>query len=173
MERNKTININKEKITALRSWLEKYPEDADAYMALAKIYQKQGKYASASIEICNAFKYHTEDNIFPQYALYRFRAAELGGGYGGNEEDYNIAYQLAVKEVTDILHKRARMKRSLRWLYGRKSDDETLDRFDAYCQDYRLILKHDETDEQAMISLLSELIRKRKPESTKAAFLGQ
>ena len=43
MERDKTININKEKITALRSWLEKYPEDADAYMALAKIYQKQGK----------------------------------------------------------------------------------------------------------------------------------
>ena len=103
-------------------------------------------------------KYHTEDNLFPKSALYRFRAAELGGGYGGNEEDYNIAYQLAVKEVTDILHKRARMKRSLRWLYGRKSDDETLDRFDAYCQDYRLILKHDETDEQAMISLLNELI---------------
>lgn len=172
MERDKTININKEKITALRSWLEKYPEDADAYMALAKIYQKQGKYASASIEICNAFKYHTEDNIFPQYALYRFRAAELGGGYGGNEEDYNIAYQLAVKEVTDILHKRARMKRSFRWLYGRKSDDETLDRFDAYCQDYRLILKHDETDEQAMISLLSELIRKRKTRIYKGGLLG-
>ena len=156
MERDKTLN--KEKITALRSWLEKYPEDADAYMALAKIYQKQGKYASASIEICNAFKYHTEDNIFPQY--------------GGNEEDYNIAYQLAVKEVTDILHKRARMKRSFRWLYGRKSDDETLDRFDAYCQDYRLILKHDETDEQAMISLLSELIRKRKTRIYKGGLLG-
>lgn len=172
MERDKTININKEKITALRSWLEKYPEDADAYMALAKIYQKQGKSASASIEICNAFKYHTEDNLFPKSALYRFRAVELGGGYGGNEEDYNIAYQLAVKEVTDILHKRARMKRSLRWLYGRKSDDETLDRFDAYCQDYRLILKHDETDEQAMISLLSELIRKRKTRIYKGGLLG-
>ncbi len=172
MERDKTINIDKEKITALRSWLEKYPEDADAYMALAKIYQRQGKYASASIEICNAFKYHTEDNLFPKSALYRFRAVELGGGYGGNEEDYNIAYQLAVKEVTDILHKRARMKRSLRWLYGRKSDDETLDRFDAYCQDYRLILKHDETDEQAMISLLSELIRKRKTRIYKGGLLG-
>ena len=83
MERDKTLN--KEKITALRSWLEKYPEDADAYMALAKIYQKQGKYASASIEICNAFKYHTEDNIFPQYALYRFRAAELGGAMEGTK----------------------------------------------------------------------------------------
>ena len=172
MERDKTINIDKEKITALRSWLEKYPEDADAYMALARIYQRQGKYASASIEICNAFKYHTEDNLFPKSALYRFRAVELGGGYGGNEEDYNIAYQLAVKEVTDILHKRARMKRSLRWLYGRKSDDETLDRFDAYCQDYRLILKHDETDEQAMISLLSELIRKRKTRIYKGGLLG-
>ena len=171
MERDKTIN-DKEKITALRSWLEKYPEDADAYMALARIYQRQGKYASASIEICNAFKYHTEDNLFPKSALYRFRAVELGGGYGGNEEDYNIAYQLAVKEVTDILHKRARMKRSLRWLYGRKSDDETLDRFDAYCQDYRLILKHDETDEQAMISLLSELIRKRKTRIYKGGLLG-
>ena len=96
----------------------------------------------------------------------------MGGGYGGNEEDYNIAYQLAVKEVTDILHKRARMKRSFRWLYGRKSDDETLDRFDAYCQDYRLILKHDETDEQAMISLLSELIRKRKTRIYKGGLLG-
>lgn len=99
MEQDKTININEEKIAALRSWLEKYPEDADAYMALAKIYQKQGKYASASIEICNAFKYHTEDNVFPQYALYRFRAAELGGGYGGRKNDYKILCRLVIGEI--------------------------------------------------------------------------
>lgn len=71
MERDKT-KINKEKIMALRSWLEKYPEDADAYMALARIYQRQGKYASASIEICNAIKYHTEDNIFPNMIYINF-----------------------------------------------------------------------------------------------------
>lgn len=141
MERDKTI-IDKEKITALRSWLEKYPEDADAYMALAKIYQKQGKYASASIEICNAIKYHnTEDHIFPKYDLYRFRASELGGGYGGKKNDYEELCRLIVDEIMNV-------SRQLR-------------KHEEFYPLMHLLLKLDKTNTHVLVELIKEQIGKK------------
>lgn len=133
--------------------LKETPQDSDVSMLKAAIYKNQGKYGMALSEINKALRFYHKKGAFPKYAIYRLRA----GIYETLKEpqkalgDYDMAYKLVLKEAPDEIHD---------ILYQRAQVYFDLKNYDAADTDYRLMLKHNEADQVAMIGLVRNMIER-------------
>ncbi|MBP3482804.1 MAG: retroviral-like aspartic protease family protein [Alistipes sp.] len=133
--------------------LKETPQDSDVSMLKAAIYKNQGKYGMALSEINKALRFYHKKGAFPKYAIYRLRA----GIYETMKEpqkalgDYDMAYKLVLKEAPDQIHD---------ILYQRAQVYFDLKNYDAADTDYRLMLKHNEADQVAMIGLVRNMIER-------------
>ena len=147
---------NKEEAEALKyinKQIEEYPKSANAYGMRARLLFEQKKYGAALSDINKAIKFWKKDSKIKQYSLYWWRAAIYSGMEMVDKslEDYETVYKLALKEdpdvIHDVLYQRAEMH------FDRKN-------YDAADADYRLMLKHDEADQVAMIGLTRNLLER-------------
>ena len=133
--------------------LKETPQDSDVSMLKAAIYKNQEKYGMALSEINKALRFYHKKGAFPKYAIYRLRA----GIYETLKEpqkalgDYDMAYKLVLKEAPDEIHD---------ILYQRAQVYFDLKNYDAADTDYRLMLKHNEADQVAMIGLVRNMIER-------------
>lgn len=128
--------------------MEETPKSADAYAVRSIAYCGQGKYGMALSDINQAISYWRKETVTAQYTLYECRANVYRSmeKYEKAIADLDMVYKIALKaddkvRIHDALHRRAELYFSL--------DD--YDRSDA---DYRLMLKHNEGDQVAMMGLM-------------------
>lgn len=133
--------------------LEETPQNADAYMAKAAVYRAQKRYDKTLFAINNALKYSRKNGMFSKHSIYWWRANiyEKLEEYDKALADYSTTYKIALKEapedVHDILYQRAQV-------YFDLKDYEAAD------TDYRLMLKHNEADQVAMIGLVRNMMER-------------
>ena len=148
---------NKEEAEALKyinKQIEEYPKSANAYGMRARLLFEQQKYGAALADINKAIQFWKKDINIKQYSLYWWRAII----YSNMEmidkslKDFETTYKLALKEnpddVHDVLYQRAEIH------FDRKN-------YDAADADYRLMLKHNEADQVAMIGLTRNMLERK------------
>ena len=129
------------------------PQNADVYMTKATVYRKQKRYDMALSSINKALKFYQKNGMFPKYSMYWWRASiyEKLEEYDKALADYGTTYKIALKEalenISDILYQRAQV-------YFNLKDYEAAD------ADYRLMLKHNEADQVAMIGLVRNMMER-------------
>ncbi len=141
-------------IENINKYIDEYPKEYDGYMIRAIINYNQEKNGVALIDINAALKLWKKEGRFPKENIYWWRAfvyqaLEL---YDKALEDYETTYKLVLKnnksKTHDILYNRAQ-------LYYELNQYEEADR------DYRLMLKHNEADQVAMIGLVRNMIARK------------
>ena len=141
-------NNEKEAMRYLSLQLNETPEDADIYMLRSVLYVLQKQYGLALADANNAVKYWNKKGRYPQWQAYitRARAYRALEEYDKAFNDYASAYKYAQKvsvaDTNEVLDERAET-------YVR------INQYDNAEADYRQILKNDETDQNAMLCLVS------------------
>ena len=134
--------------------LQKNPKSCAGYVLRAGKYAQQKKYGPALMDINNAIKYWNKGDRVKKYYPYWGRADIYFsmGMYDKAINDYTTAYKIVAKSddlasIHDILYGRART-------YYYMGDHAKSD------SDYSLMLKHNETDQAAMIGLVRNMIER-------------
>lgn len=129
------------------------PQNADVYMAKASVYRKQKRYDMALSSINKALKFYQKNGMFPKYSMYWWRASiyEKLEEHDKALADYGTTYKIALKEASEDIHD---------ILYQRAQVYFNLKDYEAADADYRLILKHNEADQVAMMGLVRNMMER-------------
>lgn len=129
------------------------PQNADVYMAKASVYRKQKRYDMALSSINKALKFYQKNGMFPKYSMYWWRASiyEKLEEYDKALADYGTTYKIALKEASEDIHD---------ILYQRAQVYFNLKDYEAADADYRLMLKHNEADQVAMMGLVRNMMER-------------
>ena len=148
---------NKEEAEALKyinKQIEEYPKSVNAYGMRARLLFEQQKFGGALADINKAIKFWKKDCNVKQYTLYWWRAII----YSNMEmidkslEDYETTYKLALKENPDDIHD---------VLYQRAEIHFNKQNYDDADANYRLMLKHNEADQVAMVGLTRNMLERK------------
>ena len=144
----------KEALKHINQYIVDNPKSCQGYVFRAGLYQRQTKYGQALMDINNAIKYWRKGDEVPRYSPYWWRAdiyvdMEM---YEKALADYTTAYKMLaksddLKNIHEILYQRA-------GLYYNLEDYASAD------ADYKLMLKHNEADQVAMIGLVRNMIQR-------------
>lgn len=148
---------NKEEAEALKyinKQIEEYPKSVNAYGMRARLLFEQKKYGAALSDINKAIKFWEKDINIKQYSLYWWRAVIYSNMdmIDKSLKDYETTYKLALKEEPDAVHDVLSQRADLH--FNRKN-------YDAADADYRLMLKHNEADQVAMIGLTRNMLERK------------
>ena len=147
-------NDDKEAMKYVNLYIKENPKGAYAYLMRSTLYQNMNKYGPALTDVNTAIKQWSKNEIIDKYVPYLWRAdiyvnMEM---YDKAISDYTTVYKMIAKSndletIHEVLYQRA-------GLYYEIKDYENAD------ADYKLMLKHDEADQVAMIGLVRNMIKR-------------
>jgi clan AA aspartic protease (TIGR02281 family) len=148
-------NDEKEALKYINQQLKDDPASSDAYTLRARIFFNNENYGSALTDINRAIKHWKKGCEYDKYVVIWWRA-NIYRSLEMNDkafDDFETVYRLAVKadkeeDIHDILYQRADLHFDLK----------DYDKADA---DYRLMLKHNESDQVAMIGLVRNMLERK------------
>lgn len=144
-------NDQSEAMKYLNQQIEEYPKSVEAYAMRARVLMEQNKYGNALTDINKAIKFWKKGDRTKQYTLYWWRAVIYSNMQMDDKSlaDFEVVYKLALKEDPDVVHD---------VLFQRAEKHYDMQNYDAADADYKLMLKHDEADQVAMIGLVRNML---------------
>ena len=147
-------NNDNEALKYVNQQIKETPKLSDAYSLRAGVYYGQGKYGLALSDINTSIKYWNKESELAKYDLYWYRAKiyMMLDEFDKAIDDYGAIYKMVAKEKDlDIIHQ---------VLYTRAHVFYSMGDLESSDNDYKLMLKHDETDQVAMIGLTRNMIER-------------
>lgn len=147
-------NNDNEALKYVNQQIKETPKLYEAYSLRAGIYYGQEKYGLALTDINTSIKYWNKKGNFAKYDLYWYRAKiyimldELDKAI----DDYGTVYKMVTKgKDLDVIHQ---------VLFTRAHVFYSIGDLESSDDDYKLMLKHDETDQVAMVGLARNMIER-------------
>ena len=137
----------------LNKQLQENPKHGDALIARAMYFYSKEEYGKSLSDLNNAIKYYNKHNEYKMSSIYTGRAMvyEDMGELEKAIADYTTAYNNAKKEDTSLSHITSILESRAHIYYTQKN-------YSAADNDYRLMLKHDEVNQAAMVGLARNMI---------------
>lgn len=134
-------------------YIDEHPDACRGYLLRARLYRSQSMFGQALTDANNALRYWSKGDEVPRYSPYLWRAEiyfnmEM---YDKALVDYSTVYKLIAKsDDLELIHSILSQRADLYYHLGDYAKAEA---------DYRLMLKHNEADQLAMIGLARNMIQ--------------
>ena len=137
----------------LNKQLQENPKHGDALIARAMYFYSKEEYGKSLSDLNNAIKYYNKHNEYKMSSIYTGRAMvyEDMGELEKAIADYTSAYDNTKNEDTSLSHITSILESRAHIYYTQKN-------YSAADNDYRLMLKHDEANQVAMVGLARNMI---------------
>ena len=137
----------------LNKQLQEIPKHGDALIARAMYFYSKEEYGKSLSDLNNAIKYYNKHNEYKLSSIYTGRAMvyEDMGELEKAIADYTSAYDNTQKEDTSLSHITCILESRAHLYYTQKN-------YSAADNDYRLMMKHDEANQAAMVGLARNMI---------------
>ena len=137
----------------LNKQLQENPKHGDALIARAMYFYSKEEYGKSLSDLNNAIKYYNKHNEYKMSSIYTGRAMvyEDMGELEKAIADYTSAYDNTKKEDTSLSHITSILESRAHLYYIQKN-------YSAADNDYRLMMKHDEANQAAMVGLARNMI---------------
>ena len=137
----------------LNKQLQENPKHGDALIARAMYFYSKEEYGKSLSDLNNAIKYYNKHNEYKMSSIYTGRAMvyEDMGELEKAIADYTSAYDNTKNEDTSLSHITSILESRAHIYYTQKN-------YSAADNDYRLMLKHDEANQAAMVGLARNMI---------------
>ena len=137
----------------LNKQLQENPKHGDALIARAMYFYSKEEYGKSLSDLNNAIKYYNKHNEYKMSSIYTGSAMvyEDMGELEKAIADYTSAYDNTKKENTSLSHITSILESRAHIYY-------TQNNYSAADDDYRLMLKHDEANQAAMVGLARNMI---------------
>lgn len=142
-----------EALEGLNKQLQENPKHGDALITRAMYFYSKEEYGKSLSDLNNAIKYYNKHNEYKMSSIYTGRAMvyEEMGELEKAIADYTSAYDNTKNEDTSLSHITSILESRAHIYYTQKN-------YSAADNDYRLMLKHDEANQAAMVGLARNMM---------------